>query len=1205
MNSSPYLEAIQNVAGSTPGEKYKTLNSIARKLIIEAGGKSDKVKIKPSSELPEILIPFVKLEIGKYFRQPDKIVEGLLSNDNLIFHRALQTKWFFNERNKNIININYFHDRIFKYISLKNLNKIIKKLSIYLSANEKHEITAESFYTTLLNLYGIKVAEPLLYACSRTFIWDEIEKKQLSLSIKSLNKLYHKFPYIAITYIRLKVSCADESYSQYFNANLSDYYIEFIPRLVKKNPDVYVELIEKYSKVGRKLTRTCTDKFLKYGTEDLIQRPNKFISILNLKSITSKLTKEQFKVFFRNLFPVNSTKINSEFSFMEMYNYLEYYHPKDNKVSFILSTFEKVYKESFLNYDNLIGPEVLRLLSVEDRVKIARKKLEKNSHWQIYNDENLEESWRCYLPINESISMIKDEILNRSKVGQRLELLKQLIYTCKVNNDEDALLKVLEYLEAKHNNEFGDVLLRIIERLLNDFQIQNLSIQHWKILDNIIKLLHIKDELLLIPQITVELIIAKIHFCLINNLPINKSIKFLFDIKKNEEFFDWNILKHHTEYERKCLEEFINIAPSFHLKNKQKTKLINSFLYAINNFNERHLKNNCEIKPMTVKSYLWLLADISKLINIDHDDYVDALQINLKKSNPDLYYSLVIEKENDKMINLKSSKEFHEWIKNPDKISNHWEKYLDQCKNDIHKKYAQRFIKNCRWHQNLPIKFAEKCLKDVSENGNPNALMVLALLYEGSTFERIIDPFLPAMNSSIDIKSKSAKKNYSIMKSIPEAIPLVNPPVSLNIITRFCEINKSHKINNCLTIFSHQTPVDKLILFTREMFWRPDSIAKYFIKNFQTLANTEDINDLLTDLWDASKSDYLRRLLFNTILKVFLKNSKPQTWQLLCTCIRSLTTNDKKQLISLCCFDKVSKEYIVNYVKEFLMKLKNWKREDNTVDIKFTQTHIIKLLRIPISIAVHFDEEVHQIIISRYFGNPFLPLNILEAAQYYLAKVYINLPRKKLQSRLKYFAGLFSSILKHLWGISNPIKTYICPANYLVDSMMIGLLSYMKNNYVRRQFIYNAMKIFMSILNPVQAPVFYSYYMFVALYDGEQMSKKDYVKKIEKFIPIFLRHLGVGFFYDLGKILSQSLEIMWENESRADVNFEIIEALLQLDNEHAVILASGIQIHEKIEQNRRYKNIIGTFNKRRNLAVTARNLMNFNRCGFEKESFIS
>ncbi|KAK0075040.1 hypothetical protein PV325_007471, partial [Microctonus aethiopoides] len=274
MEPSLYLQAIQNVAGSTPGEKYKTLNRIAGEIVALSHGQNDTIQIQLSLKVPEVLVPLVKVEIAKILRQPDGIVEALTSDESSIFQRALQAKWFFDGSIENVADINYFQDRIFSCISIKNRRKVIAKLSIDLAVNKKYNI-AEEFYVTLSDLYGVKVSEPLLLACSESFVWEAIIKRQLVLSVKILGQLYQKYPDIIVKYLQFSKRSNQPNERNLHVIPIKN-YIEFLPRLIKKHANIYVDLIEAHSAMEKTLSRKCTDKFLKYGTENLIQTPNKF-----------------------------------------------------------------------------------------------------------------------------------------------------------------------------------------------------------------------------------------------------------------------------------------------------------------------------------------------------------------------------------------------------------------------------------------------------------------------------------------------------------------------------------------------------------------------------------------------------------------------------------------------------------------------------------------------------------------------------------------------------------------------------------------------------------------------------------------------------------------------------------------------------------------------------------------------------------------
>ncbi|KAK0080240.1 hypothetical protein PV326_008276 [Microctonus aethiopoides] len=1087
MEPSLYLQAIQNVAGSTPGEKYETLNRIAREIVVLSQGQNDTIQVQLLLKVPEVLVPLVKVEIAKILRQPDGIVEALTSDDTFIFHCALQAKWFFDGSIENVTDIKYFQDRIFSCISIKNRHKLIAKLSIYLAANKKENI-AEEFYLTLSDLHGVKVSEPLLLACSESFVWKTIIKRQLVLSVRIVGQLYQKYPHVIVKYLQLSKP-SDEPYQRNLHVISICHYIDFLPRLINKHVNIYADLIVANSVKKKILSRKCTKKFLKYGTEILIQKPDKFVPIMDLKVITSELTKEQFKLLLRNLFLINKSDKYLKFSFMEMYKYLEHY-PSDEKVSFILSTYEEVYNESFLDQNDLIGSEVLKLLSPDDRVKVARKKLEKDPSWHRYYQYS--KSWRCYLPICESIPIIKNEINKTPLPERRTGLLEQLIYSCKVNNDEDALLKVLEYIESRHRNERGDILLDVFGTLLREFQAQNLSFHHWKILDDIMQLLHIKDQLKSRCHTTEKLFIAKIHFNLINKLSITEAIKSLFDIKIDCDSH-WSILENYPEYERKCLEEFINILPSSAPKDESKIEFISKFLYAINKFNERISCTKNEIEPIKVENYPWLSAEISQIVSDGDDNYytVRTLRYNLKVHNLNLYHAWVKEKTEIE-VDLSSVEKFNKWMKNPDKIKIHWEKFLSECESITYHKYARRFIKKCRWYQDLPIKFAEKCFKDLTENKDTQALIVLALLYDGPAFERIINPYLPT-SSVIDVASESAEKNYSIMKSIPRALSFVNPPVSLDVTLKYCRKNIIHMAGNWIQLLALQTPVDKLIPITIKLMDQPVSISKHFIRIFIKIANINELHSVLMNLPRTEKHLTIRTLVFNKIFDLFVTNPSHITWLLLNEYIDRLTADDKEKLSTICHLHRIPNEYI--------------------------------------------------------------------------------------------------------WDIPDPLDPNVYPANYMVDTSMIGILWYIRDNKIRKQFIDVTLNSFRSVLSPLQAPLFYSYYIFASLYRGDEMSRDEYVIQIGNIILSLINTFSGGFVTELIKVLIKCLKLLWEDDDLCEeITIDIIEVLLKLNIDHAITLPAVIAMLEVIKKNNeRYTEILRILRKRKNPAAIAYACMQINK----------
>ncbi|KAK0175139.1 hypothetical protein PV327_008916 [Microctonus hyperodae] len=158
----------------------------------------------------------------------------------------------------------------------------------------------------------------------------------------------------------------------------------------------------------------------------------------------------------------------------------------------------------------------------------------------------------------------------------------------------------------------------------------------------------------------------------------------------------------------------------------------------------------------------------------------------------------------------------------------------------------------------------------------------------------------------------------------------------------------------------------------------------------------------------------------------------------------------------------------------------------------------------------------------------------------------------------------------------------------MIDTMMIGILSYIKDNNIRKQFIDVTLNSFRSVLSPLQAPVFYSYYTFASLYCGDGMSRDEYVEEIGKILPSLIDTFSFGFIFKLGELLRKCcVELLWENVVPSEVMIDIIEGLLKLNNEQAITLATIIPVCGDSKISKRFMNIVQTLRKQNNPTAIA------------------
>ncbi|KAK0072156.1 hypothetical protein PV325_011784, partial [Microctonus aethiopoides] len=255
------------------------------------------------------------------------------------------------------------------------------------------------------------------------------------------------------------------------------------------------------------------------------------------------------------------------------------------------------------------------------------------------------------------------------------------------------------------------------------------------------------------------------------------------------------------------------------------------------------------------------------------------------------------------------------------------------------------------------------------------------------------------------------------------------------------------------------------------------------------------------------------------------------------------------------------------------------------------------LLQLESNIAVLFPEEFHQEILKTYFTDMSLPSYVSDAAQYYLINAYINPSMKKLESRLSFYSELFIDILKNQWDIPDPREPNVYPANYMVDTSMIDILWYIRDNNIRNQFIDVTLKSFRSVLSPLQAPLFYSYYIFASLYRGDEMSRDECVKQIGNIIPSLIDTFSVEFVTELIKVLIKCLKLLWKDDDlREEVTIDIIEGLLKLNIKDAITLpAVNVMLEVIKKNNERCIKILRTLRTRKNPAAIAYACMQINK----------
>ncbi|XP_063989885.1 uncharacterized protein LOC135169094 [Diachasmimorpha longicaudata] len=1158
---SPYLEAIQGIPGSTPGEKYKSLNEAATsvKNLKLKNPNIDAIAAIKSLGIPDPLIPLVHVEVSKNLGDPVGIIEALKSEDEIVFERALKAKWFFDGSKPEITNGKYFDEHLFPHVSLNHRGKIVKKLSVHLAfqSDDKSEI-AEGFYDGLNEKYGRKLVEPLLIACSEKFIRKLIiEERKFGLSMRLMKIIYGKYPNVIIDFLKLS-QCKKLLKRTAFVVNLLDYR-DFLPILLKRNFNTFIDIIEKHEfSLGISLSRKRVELLMKQGLDEIIRSPRNFLPMMPLR-VMEKLTKAQFTLMFRNIFHEDRWHFNFEYIF----GLLEYY--QEDKMELLLSTFEEVYGVKLLDCEEQLIVEVLRALPPEERARQARKKLEKDEDWHLNWDS--EKSWRCYLPVEESIPMIKAQISKSSDIDDRKNFLKLMIFTCAINKDEGALLEMLKYMYARHKNEQGWMLLEVLGRLMENFQIQNLSDEHWRVLDDFIRLLHVKDELNSRVTVPLAVITAGIHFKLIHELPIDDKIDFLIQLYPKHWSPTWNILTDYPDYERKCLETFLNIIETKYPESRIDIwkedgwrGMVVSLVQAIYNFNERNSKNRkSKLENFSLKSYPWLLEAVKKLLNdINQEKWViSRLLDTLEKGERDVWESLVPNRLKGPVINFRSAEVLRVLRRNPKEILENWEKYLKGLQENIFTKLSQRFFKACRWHQELPIKFSNKSVINIKTNNDSSNFIVLALLYDGSTFERVITPFIPK-SSKLNPEDANARDDFILTYGIPRSLNLVIPPVSPDVVLKLCVGDYIHTAVNCLTNIGRRVSADKVIPFAMKLMERGVSIKKHGIRLFVRVGTIDEIRILLTNLLRNEKHRSIRAIVLDKIMQMFRDDPCQENWGLLREAIEDLRADDDA-ITPMTNISNVPDEFVTDYTRLMLAVIRKLEGAEGGLTRKQVVIRCTEIIHSAVNVDYAVPEELHEFILKNYYADlSQLGFDSSIGLTDYIVQRFLGTAEDKLESRVQYLTGLLKEIIEKYWDVRDEERRVLL-GNRMINQVTreFMCLQFSPMTEVIEQSLF---KTFFSILKPSQEPTSYLFLTYASVFEVT-LTPSDFAEKIIELLPIIIAVLSRESLALIADVLLLFVNERFGGRDWRHHALSFVESLIKFENEDAKILASMMVGH--------------------------------------------
>ena len=1165
-HSSPYLQAIQSIPGKIPSEKFRELGRIAKKIVSRVKSEGDTTALLTIciTEVPEPLHSRVRLEIANLLRDYDGVIQAIKSEDCTLIDRALQMTWFFRGTNsKDVINVDYFHKHILPYVSLVTRLKLIKKLAVNLRASNETEL-GEKFYTYFTHQYSRDTAEPMLLACGESFIYDTAKNKELSLSIRTVKRLFVKYPQMIIRYLKL---------------SNPEKYEKFIPSLIKNHLDAFTELIEMYDRTYHiVLRKKAIGIFLKNKFHVFINKAKLYIKMMPLKVVAAKLTKAQYKRMISKLLPDDVGK----FSYESVRKYLEHF-PESERMSLVIDSYREKYNENLLDNHDAIRYEFLEMLPIEERTRQARVKLEKNpdsmdqeGRWMV------EKAWRCYLPISESYPSIKKEIAKTSMPEARSFLLIQMIHCCTINNwDKEALFGFLEYFTTRHRNESLDVIFEVLWHLIKYYDLVPLASKHWDIINDFIRFLEIKDALKHDPQLSCIIQSQSIHFDLIHDLPIDDKIEKMLEFNIQSNTYEWSIIKKYPEYDRLCYEKMLSMIPKKYPRDQKilddsssRTMMagIVKWTYSL-----KTRIGEATSSELSIKNIPWLIDDVRDFVQ--SSKYVDSYiqqetKLILRNNEPDLYEAWI--GNNVPHVDCPVIPSVWHLKKNPQDVLEKWERYLKEARSriDISVK-TKRFIKAARWYQDIPIRFLDQCLKELDDA----AILILGILMEGSEFAGVIEPLLPQV-SIIKTDAPDAKAKWVNVIAISKATSLANPPVPLNLVLRCCDGDYLNSDIPALTNACRRNSAAKIESFTKTLVDTRVSVRKHVIRSYFLVPSLDDQWEFLIYLSKTEKHYSIREIIFQKFYHLFTKVRFPKPWTVLKNFMNEFSDDYLCNLIELTHF--VPDQCIHDFIQELFLIIE--KREPNDRNVP---GYVHRLLRcLNCAINDQFTEEYCQQLIEKYVFNPRFSVAFNITADLYVLNIYLIPAGARLESRLKFFCDLFENVLRQHWNFKDPECSKFYPMNHLVHVFVEQLVKFeipSQSNDARVEIIEAVLRTLLKVLKLEQ--IFDTYILLtigVALANVQRL--EDSLDKIIETIRTLVERFPSEMLVEMACILKSRISFYVEPCMNSDEveNFfyGVIEGLCKSANKNDWTIAAKLLFRgDDRDRDDRYNKIVEMFCK--------------------------
>ncbi|XP_058806791.1 uncharacterized protein LOC131673097 [Phymastichus coffea] len=1203
--SDSYLFAIQKISGETQTDKFKEIGRIVQHIVNFAKNQSD---IKNAiATVPNALVPLIKVLVGVKIKSPSLIIQALKSDDIYLITEALRARWFYDGSDKSITNYKYFSEAIFPYVSMFTRRNIVKKLSVCLLENEP--CIAEDFFNGIVDTYGVQEATILLPACRSDFIYKAVVKHKINLSNKILKNLYRKYPNLVLRYLRFAnpYGRRDETDRIMFKIVDINEYENFMPLLITKHPETFIDMQE-ISRISPNLGNRRTKMLLKHAKKFLIERPREVIDLMPIKLVYDNLTQEEFETMFGNIMEDRWDMFNID----NMLNYLEYY-PEDKRATLIKNKVKEKYGFNILEKVEKMTTKFLLLLPQKERFDLARRIIEVGH--KVVDGFDSENTWWCYLPIDEAISALKIQMAKNWRSNKRQKIFSQLIYVCKLNESKDALLEVLKFLDEKCKNERSQVICSMLDRITQEFDLDTFDNQYWPILFNLVKRIKLKKENARDYWVLIKILKKNVHYCIKHDLPYDDIIQVIVRLfVEGRVGVSWKLLEDEAEYERKYLD--VCFKHNYWLNMDYKKNIVEG----IYNFNERHGFTNESTGRLSLKDYPHLLEIVKRTIKDEQNEtlsWIIYTKEKLEKHEPELFKSWFCDKQksekNEKMETDKDEKQIELAVtekirsektieKMDEETEDESEEKRDVVKSDntdgdssidsvksssevkekviylteaiialkrnfsVIKENWPQYYECCKNEVNTKKRrrvklflktlrwYQEIPIKFVERSIEENNFHIIGYLVDGPTFFKIAQKQLP------DESNKDNNAIYLNAIQITSAVKNTTTPIPIYLVEKYLTASYMYSfknyINDGLKLWSYvayRTSSEKMIKLSKNLAANRLFLKRHAIRVMNIMAARSDLVEFFKEMWVVVKHPLIRQMLADRVGTLFSKRPSADSWELMSTCIDDLSIHEDNIFEDLMGFKSVPLEFAAGYAEKTFNKLQEFiSKGMSTRDALDLLDRFFQNFK-P-DCTDQLSNDFYKEVLAFYLINFDAETPNIDR---FIVKVYLNPASIHLQERLVHLSICFTNESKRWYGLS--IEKRKLSTNFvdrIIQVVVFQVLKFKGN----LSLVENLYRMVSTILIPYKHSWSYIMLFLCTEFMRTQPSFKDFGIRISETISSLVEKFSPEYFMHIVELIREFIcnFNFYEYSATIKNRLNFLEGLIENENKNGPIIAAKL-----------------------------------------------